>query len=166
MNDLAGKATRHSHHLMLDPGYAYIRIAQFQEDTGMEVKKKLAKLKGKQEAWRGAVLDLRSNPGGLLTSAVEISDEFLDQGTIVSTRGRLKQTDLSFSATPGDLLDGAPIDLKLTREKVKVASVRVRMFSCRALPRRAAAIASGSGGGRGAGAGVAAWSGRSGSWRV
>jgi carboxyl-terminal processing protease len=47
---------------MLDPGYAYIRIAQFQEDTGMEVKKKLAKLKGKQEAWRGAVLDLRSNP--------------------------------------------------------------------------------------------------------
>ena len=94
---------------MLDPGYAYIRIAQFQEDTGMEVKKKLAKLKGKQEAWRGAVLDLRSNPGGLLTSAVEISDEFLDQGVIVSTRGRLKQTDLSFSATPGDLLDGAPI---------------------------------------------------------
>src|SRR5678815_743855 len=82
---------------MLDPGYAYIRIAQFQEDTGMEIKKKLAKVKGKQEAWRGAVLDLRSNPGGLLTSAVEISDEFLDQGTIVSTRGRLKQTDLSFS---------------------------------------------------------------------
>lgn len=94
---------------MLDPGYAYIRVAQFQEDTGLELKKKLAKLKGKQDAWRGAVLDLRSNPGGLLTSAVEISDEFLDQGTIVSTRGRLKQTDLSFSATPGDLLDGAPM---------------------------------------------------------
>ena len=94
---------------MLDPGYAYIRVAQFQEDTGIELKKKLAKLKGKLDAWRGAVLDLRSNPGGLLTSAVEISDEFLDQGTIVSTRGRLKQTDLSFSATPGDLLDGAPI---------------------------------------------------------
>jgi carboxyl-terminal processing protease len=93
----------------LDPGYAYIRVAQFQEDTGIELKKKLAKLKGKQDAWRGAVLDLRSNPGGLLTSAVEISDEFLDQGTIVSTRGRLKQTDLSFSATPGDLLDGAPM---------------------------------------------------------
>ncbi|HSE11280.1 MAG TPA: S41 family peptidase, partial [Rudaea sp.] len=93
----------------LDPGYAYIRVAQFQEDTGLELKKKLAKLKGKQDAWRGAVLDLRSNPGGLLTSAVEVSDEFLDQGTIVSTRGRLKQTDLSFSATPGDLLDGAPM---------------------------------------------------------
>jgi carboxyl-terminal processing protease len=55
------------------------------------------------------VLDLRSNPGGLLTSAVEISDDFLDSGKIVSTRGRLKQTDLTFSATPGDLLDGAPM---------------------------------------------------------
>jgi carboxyl-terminal processing protease len=55
------------------------------------------------------VLDLRSNPGGLLTSAVEISDDFLDSGVIVTTRGRLKQADLSFSATPGDLLDGAPM---------------------------------------------------------
>ena len=93
----------------LDPGYVYIRIAQFQEDTGTELKTKLAKLRGKQEPWRGAVLDLRSNPGGLLTSAVEISDDFLDSGKIVSTRGRLKQTDLTFSATPGDLLDGAPM---------------------------------------------------------
>ncbi len=94
----------------LDPGYVYIRIAQFQEDTGAELKSKLAKYKAKQkDALRGAVLDLRSNPGGLLTSAVEISDDFLDQGIIVSTRGRLKQTDLTFSATPGDLLDGAPL---------------------------------------------------------
>ena len=93
----------------LDPGYVYIRIAQFQEDTGAELKSKLTKFKAKREPLRGAVLDLRSNPGGLLTSAVEISDDFLDQGTIVSTRGRLKQTDLTFSATPGDLLDGAPL---------------------------------------------------------
>ncbi len=45
----------------------------------------------------------------MLTSAVEISDDFLDSGVIVTTRGRLKQADLSFSATPGDLLDGAPL---------------------------------------------------------
>jgi carboxyl-terminal processing protease len=93
----------------LDPGYVYIRVAQFQEDTGAELKAKLAKVRGKQDGWRGAVLDLRSNPGGLLTSAVEISDDFLDSGRIVSTRGRLKQTDLTFSATPGDVLDGAPM---------------------------------------------------------
>jgi len=94
----------------LDAGYAYIRITQFQEDTGAELKSKLAKFRGnKHEPLRGAVLDLRSNPGGLLTSAVEIGDDFLDSGKIVSTKGRLKQTDLNFSATPGDLLDGAPM---------------------------------------------------------
>jgi carboxyl-terminal processing protease len=93
----------------LDHGYIYIRLAQFQEDTGAELKAKLRKLREKAEPLRGAVFDLRSNPGGLLTSAVEISDDFLDSGKIVSTHGRLKQTDLTFSATPGDLLDGAPM---------------------------------------------------------
>jgi len=93
----------------LDPGYVYIRIAQFQEDTGAELRSKLEKIKSKGVPLRGAVLDLRTNPGVLLTSAVEISDDFLDSGTIVTTRGRLKQSELSFSATPGDLLDGAPI---------------------------------------------------------
>jgi carboxyl-terminal processing protease len=93
----------------LDPGYVYIRIVQFSEDTGNELRGKLTKLLKKGPSLRGAVLDLRTNPGGLLTSAVEISDDFLDSGTIVSTRGRLKQSELSFSATPGDLLDGAPM---------------------------------------------------------
>jgi carboxyl-terminal processing protease len=93
----------------LDPGYVYMRVAQFQEDTGTELRSKLTKLLPKVGPIRGAVLDLRSNPGGLLTSAVEISDDFLDSGVIVTTRGRLKQSDLSFSATPGDLLDGAPM---------------------------------------------------------
>src|SRR5450755_2058725 len=75
----------------LDPGYVYIRIVQFQEDTGNELRSKLDKLKAKSKSvpLRGAVLDLRSNPGGLLTSAVEISDDFLDSGVIVTTRGRL-----------------------------------------------------------------------------
>ena len=93
----------------LDPGYVYLRISQFQEDTGTELKNKLTKLRAKGDPLRGAVLDLRSNPGGLLTSAVEISDDFLDSGTIVTTRGRLKESDLSFSATRGDMLDGAPM---------------------------------------------------------
>jgi carboxyl-terminal processing protease len=93
----------------LDPGYVYMRVVQFQEDTGSELRSKLTKLLSKAGALRGAVLDLRSNPGGLLTSAVEISDDFLDSGVIVTTKGRLKQSDLTFSATPGDLLEGAPL---------------------------------------------------------
>jgi carboxyl-terminal processing protease len=94
---------------MLEPGYAYIRISEFQEDTASELTRKLEALQKKDGPLRGAVLDLRSNPGGLLTSAVGVSDDFLDSGLIVSTRGRLPQSDLKFNATPGDLLNGAPM---------------------------------------------------------
>lgn len=95
---------------LLEPGYAYLRVSQFQSETGSQLRKRIERLKADNKApFRGAVLDLRSNPGGLLTSAVEISDEFLGEGVIVTTRGRLKESDLTFRATPGDLLDGAPL---------------------------------------------------------
>ncbi|MGH8190666.1 MAG: S41 family peptidase [Rhodanobacteraceae bacterium] len=97
------------HTRMLAPGYAYIRISEFQEDTADELTRKLEALQKKHGPLRGAVLDLRSNPGGLVTSAVGVADDFLNSGLIVSTRGRLPQTDLKFSATPGDLLHGAPM---------------------------------------------------------
>ena len=93
----------------LEPGYAYIRLSQFQEDTAPDLEKKLDELIKKNGPQRGAVLDLRSNPGGLLTAAVGVSDAFLDGGTIVTTRGRLQDANLSFSAHPGDLLKGAPM---------------------------------------------------------
>lgn len=95
---------------LLEPGYAYLRISQFQLDSGDELRKRIRRLAGENEApLRGAVLDLRSNPGGLLTAAVEVSDVVLDAGTIVSTRGRIGDGNLVFRATPGDLLDGAPL---------------------------------------------------------
>lgn len=95
---------------LLEPGYGYLRISQFQEETAAQLRKQFDKLVAANKApLRGAVLDLRSNPGGLVTAAVEIADDFLDSGVIVSTRGRLKQADTSFSATPGDLLGGAPL---------------------------------------------------------
>ncbi len=94
---------------LLEPGYAYIRVSQFQEDTASDLDKQLEALQKKSGPLRGAVLDLRSNPGGLLTSAVGVSDAFLGSGTIVTTKGRLKQADLDFSATPGDELNGAPM---------------------------------------------------------
>ncbi|MEO7324106.1 MAG: S41 family peptidase, partial [Dokdonella sp.] len=95
---------------LLEPGYAYLRVSQFQSETGSQLRKRIERLKADNKAsFRGAVLDLRSNPGGLLTSAVEISDEFLGEGVIVTTRGRLKESDLTFRATPGDVLDGAPL---------------------------------------------------------
>jgi carboxyl-terminal processing protease len=91
----------------LDPGFVYIRLSQFQEDTATDMDKKLADYIKKNGAPRGAVLDLRSNPGGLLTTAVAVADAFLDSGVIVTTKGRLQDANLNFEAHPGDLLKGA-----------------------------------------------------------
>ena len=93
----------------LEPGYAYIRISQFQDDTASDLEKKLGTLIAKDGPQKGAVLDLRNNPGGLLTAAVSVSDDFLNSGIIVTTRGRLQDANLSFSAHPGDQLNGAPM---------------------------------------------------------
>ena len=93
----------------LDPGYVYIRLSQFQEDTATDMDKKLTEYIKKNGAPRGAVLDLRSNPGGLLTTAVAVADAFLDSGVIVTTKGRLQDANLNFEAHPGDLLKGAPM---------------------------------------------------------
>ena len=69
------------------------------------------------------MLDLRSNPGGLLTSAVQIADDLLDSGTIVSTRGRIAVSDAKFDATPGDLLKGAPVVVLVDAGSASAAEV-------------------------------------------
>jgi len=107
----------------LDPGYAYIRISQFQDDTAGDLDKKLGELIKKNGPQKGAVLDLRNNPGGLLTAAVAVSDDFLDSGVIVSTRGRLQDSNISFSAHPGDLLNGAPIVLLTNNGTASAAEI-------------------------------------------
>lgn len=95
---------------MLEPGYAYMRIASFQNNTGLDLERKLKDLlKDAATPLQGLVLDLRNNPGGLLNAAVESADAFLDAGVIVSTRGRLEQSRDEISAHKGDVIDGAPI---------------------------------------------------------
>jgi carboxyl-terminal processing protease len=95
---------------MLEPGYGYVRLSQFQADTAADFEKQLAKLQGDAGGrLRGLVIDLRSNPGGLLTSAVQIADDLLESGKIVSTKGRVPISDAEFGATPGDRMDGAPV---------------------------------------------------------
>jgi carboxyl-terminal processing protease len=95
---------------MLEPGYAYIRISQFQTDTGKSFDDTLEKLK-KQSGGelKGLVLDLRNNPGGVLNAAVDVSDSLLQKGPIVSIRGRDPESNHEFDATPGDELDGKPL---------------------------------------------------------
>jgi len=96
---------------LLEPGYGYLRVTQFQVNTGEEVGKALARLKkdngGKKLS--GLVLDLRNNPGGVLQAAVEVSDHFLTKGLIVYTKGRIANSELRFSADPADASEGVPL---------------------------------------------------------
>ncbi|MFT5446052.1 MAG: carboxyl-terminal processing protease [Gammaproteobacteria bacterium] len=96
---------------LLDDGYGYLRITQFQTRTGEYLRDAINKLKEESSDGRlnGVVLDLRNNPGGVLSAAVSVSDAFLTDGIIVYTDGRLEDSKLKFNAKPTDVLDGAPI---------------------------------------------------------
>ncbi len=94
----------------LDPGYGYVRIAQFQVNTGRKLREEVDKLKAANDgSLKGLVLDLRNNPGGVLTAAVSVSDAFITKGLIVYTEGRTADSEQKFNASPDDLLGGSPI---------------------------------------------------------
>jgi carboxyl-terminal processing protease len=87
-----------------------IRVTSFTEQTDVGVREALAGFKQKLgDKWMGVVLDLRNNPGGLLDQAIGVSDEFLDSGEIVSTRGRDGKVTSRFNAKKGDGAEGKPI---------------------------------------------------------
>jgi len=93
---------------MLEPGYGYVRITNFQSRTTTDLLKAVSDLQ-KQERLKGMVLDLRNNPGGVLNGAVGVSDAFINDGLIVYTEGRIDDSSHRYQATPGDSLNGAPL---------------------------------------------------------
>lgn len=94
----------------LEPGFAYVRITQFQSHTPENLVQAIGDLKRDNDGKiKGLVLDLRNNPGGVLSAAVSVADSFLENGLIVYTEGRVKDSEMKFKATPADVLNGAPI---------------------------------------------------------
>lgn len=94
----------------LEEGFGYIRVSAFQERTGADLRKAISKLKkANNKKLKGLVLDLRNNPGGLLSAAVEVSDAFLEGGTVVSIRGRDASNTTTYNAKGADLINEAPI---------------------------------------------------------
>ena len=90
--------------------FGYIRVSTFSQQAAKSVSEGIDELNAEiPGGMKGLVLDVRSNPGGLLDQAVAISDLFLDGGEIVSTRGRRSKDTLREMGTPGDRLDGKPI---------------------------------------------------------
>lgn len=95
---------------MLEPGFAYARISEFSDTTGDDLAAAMKDLrKHNGSPLKGLVLDLRDNPGGVLDAAVAVSDLFLESGVIVTAKGRTPDSKFEMDATPGDVLNGAPI---------------------------------------------------------
>ena len=95
---------------ILEPDYGYVRISNFQSKTARDLVAELSKLKKENDnELKGLVLDLRNNPGGVLSAAADVSDAFLDEGKLVYTEGRIENSDFEFNAKPGDIMNGSPI---------------------------------------------------------
>lgn len=94
----------------LGNGIAYIRISQFQRRTAYDLNEELEKLREKHDGKiKGLILDMRDNPGGVLVAAEAVSDAFIEKGLIVSTRGKITESNYQFHADKGDVLFGAPM---------------------------------------------------------
>ena len=93
---------------MLEPGFGYVRITNFQSRTTADLLKAISDLQ-KDQTLEGLILDLRNNPGGVLNGAVGVSDAFIGDGLIVYTEGRIEDSSHRYVATPGDSLNGAPL---------------------------------------------------------
>ena len=93
---------------LLDNNIGYIRLTSFNDNSSQQIKKEIEKLK-KNDDLNAFILDLRNNPGGLLSQAIKITDFFLDNGEIVSTKSRKKSENRKWFAKKGDITDGKTI---------------------------------------------------------
>ena len=99
----------------------YIRLRAFNQKSHNQLKEKIKSFKSKR--LDGYILDLRNNPGGLLSQAIKISDMFLDSGEIVSTRGRDKTDIKIFNAKKGDIIDGLPLIVLINKGSASASEI-------------------------------------------
>ena len=108
---------------MLDQSYGYFKMTQFHRDSAADLEQALDSIKAEGTELRGLVIDLRDNPGGVLQPAVNIADGFLDEGLIVTMRGRDSSMQMEFRAHQGDWLPGKPVVLLVDRGSASASEV-------------------------------------------
>lgn len=110
---------------MLEPGFGYVRISNFQSKTTSALHEAMESLEAENGGGlQGLVLDLRNNPGGLLTGAVGVSDVFLqDNALIVYIKGRAGDSELKYSASTNDLLEGAPLVVLINQGSASASEI-------------------------------------------
>ncbi|MDI5987442.1 S41 family peptidase [Halomonas sp. M4R5S39] len=107
---------------LLEPGYGYLRVSQFQTRTGDQVRNAIIDME-REGALNGLVLDLRNNPGGVLQAAVAVADVFLDSGLIVYTEGRLSDTEMRFSASTETAAPDVPLVVLINGGSASAAEI-------------------------------------------
>jgi carboxyl-terminal processing protease len=108
----------------LTPQYGYLRITSFTDSTAQELEKAVRGLeKAAPTPLRGFVIDLRNNPGGVLDAAVQVADDFLDHGTIVSAQGRTADANFRIQAMPGDITHGARLIVLVNGQSASAAEI-------------------------------------------
>lgn len=107
---------------LLEPGFGYVRISQFQTETSEDFANLVAEL-GADAELNGLILDLRNNPGGVLQASVDVADALLTEGMIVYTEGRLPTSYLRYRASGQDLLKGAPVVVLINQGSASAAEI-------------------------------------------
>ena len=107
---------------VLDEKIGYIRLTSFNENSDDQIKKKIKEFK-KNKKIEGYILDLRNNPGGLLGQAIKISDFFLDDGEIVSTKGRKKNENQKWFAREGDIINGKALIVLINKGSASASEI-------------------------------------------
>ena len=108
---------------LIDDDYGYFRLGHFNRESAVHFQRTLESIEADGLELQGVILDLRDNPGGVLQPAVDIADGFLNEGTIVTTRGRSASMQLEFSARPGDWLQGKPMVVLIDRGSASASEV-------------------------------------------
>ena len=111
--------------LILDEGIGYLRISQFQRPTSELVESIISDLVAQNEGELDSlIIDLRNNPGGLLDSAIDVSNLFIDKtGIVVYTEGRAPNSNISYPTKPGDIVNGAPIAILMNKGSASASEI-------------------------------------------